>query len=77
MQWKKNKKTSISVCWLMRLCLYSEGPHACVQGRGSVRWCDSYVQIVSNLEALRLQRHGVIRTLPARYSVADIFQPGT
>lgn len=53
----------------------SEGPHACAKGRGSVGWCDSYVQIVSNLEALRLQCHGVVCALPAGYSVADVFQP--
>lgn len=63
----------VRVCMLA--CVCSEGPHACAKGRGSVRWRDSDVQVVSNLEALRLQRHGVICALPARYSVADIFQP--
>lgn len=56
-------------------CLELEGPHACVKGQGSVWWCDRYVQIVSNLEALGLQRHGVIWTLSAGHSAANIFQP--
>lgn len=55
--------------------MYSEGPHACVDGWRSVGWCDGNVQVVSNLETLRLQRHGVVHALPSRHSVADLFQP--
>lgn len=68
-------KTTVVGCRFMCLCLCSEWPHACVKRWGPVGWCDGYVQIVSDLEALRLQRHGVIRALPAGYSVADILQP--
>lgn len=56
-------------------CTCSERSHACAEGWGSVRRRDGDIQIVSNIEALRLQRHGVIRTLPARHGTADVFQP--
>lgn len=63
-------------CWCVcHVGACSEWPHASAEGWGSVGWCDSYIQIVSDLEALRLQRHGVICALPARYSAADVFQP--
>lgn len=57
------------------MCPHSEGPHACTKGRRSVGWRDGDVQIVSDLEALRLQRQGVVCALPAGHSTADIFQP--
>lgn len=78
----QKKKTKLGV--LLYVCIlvcvfyvwaFSEWPHACAERWGPVGWCDSYIQIVSNLEALRLQCHGVICTLPARYSAADVFQP--
>lgn len=56
------------------MCASSEGPHA-GKGWGSVGWRDSYIQVISNLEALRLQRHGVIRALPAGHCAANILQP--
>lgn len=57
------------------MCACLEWSHACAEGWRPVRWRDSYVQIVSDLEALRLQRHGVICTLPAGHSTANVFQP--
>lgn len=63
---KQNKKKPPNVC--------SERPHSCIKGRGSVRWCNGNVQIVSNLEALRLQCQGIICTFPARHSTANVFQ---
>lgn len=64
---------ALCVCVLCLLC--SERPHAGVKRWSSVGWCDSDIQIVSDLEALRLQCHGVIWALPARYGAADVFQP--
>lgn len=60
---------------LVCVCLCSERPHACTKGRGSVGWCDGDVQVVANLETLRLQRHGIIGALPAGYGAADVLQP--
>lgn len=51
-----------------------ERPHSCIKGRSSVRWCNGNVQIVSNLEALRLQCQGIICTFSARHSTANVFQ---
>lgn len=68
-QWtkiKQKKQNYVDVCYIMCRCLCSEGPHAWVDGWGSVWGGDSYIQVVSNLEALRLQRHGVVGALPAR-----------
>lgn len=59
------------MCWCVSVC--SEWPHALAKGWGSVRWCDCYVQVVSNLKTLGLQRHGVICTLPTRHGAADVF----
>lgn len=66
MKKKANLKNKTNVC--------SERPHSCIKGRGSVRWCNGDVQIVSNLEALRLQCQGIICTFPARHSTANVFQ---
>lgn len=63
---KKKFKNTANVC--------SERPHSCIKGWGSVGWCNGNVQIVSNLEALRLQRQGIIRTFPAGHSTANVFQ---
>lgn len=64
-------KSMISV-WLLS-CL--KGSHACAKGWSSIRRRYSNVQVVSDLEALRLQREGVFRALPARHSAANILQP--
>lgn len=64
----------VDVCALVEVAC-SEGPHACAEGWSSVGGRDGDVQIVSDLEALRLQRHGVVRALPAGHSAADLFQP--
>lgn len=68
----------VGLCMHVGMCVYacasSEGPHA-GKGWGSVGRRDSYIQVISNLEALRLQRHGVIRALPARHCTANILQP--
>lgn len=47
------------------VCEHLERPHACTEGWSSVGWCDSDVQVVSDLEALGLQCHGVICAFPA------------
>lgn len=67
----------VYICLLKCVCVCacSERPHACIKGRGSVRGSDRYVQIISYLEALRLQRHSVICALPAGHSTANILQP--
>jgi len=65
----------VCACMLVFVCACSEGPHAWVEGRSSVGRCDRYIQVISNLEALGLQRHRVIWTLPARYCTADVLQP--
>lgn len=68
----------VGLCMHVGMCVYacasSEGPHA-GKGWGSVGRRDSYIQVISNLEALRLQRHGVICALPARHCTANILQP--
>lgn len=66
--WKeKNNKIDTDVC--------SEGPHSRAKWWGSVRRCNSNVEIVSDLEALWLQRQGVVCAFPARHSTANVFQP--
>lgn len=54
---------------------HSEGPHACAERRGSVGRRDGDVQIVPDLESLRLQGHGVVGALPAGHSAADVLEP--
>lgn len=82
-KWGKKKRSKQKLQeknWTQRSlcdrCHVLKGSHACAEGWGSIGWRYSDVQVVSDLEALRLQREGVFRALPTRHRAANIFQPG-
>jgi len=54
----------------------SVGSHPHGELGGSVGRGDGNIQVVANLELLRLQREGVFRTLPPRHCVSDVLHPG-
>lgn len=75
-QSKNCKKKNWTQRSLRDRCHVLKWSHACAEGWGSIGWRYSDVQVVSDLEALRLQREGVFRALPTRHRAANIFQPG-